>query len=156
MNMLPQTSSWVKMGFNYLLMEWKFNFPSQLASDFCTMQEICGLRWRTKSSLQECVWTWLKEERWEKWGRRSTEIRELYFERNYFGLASRVLQSLPRSSPSEERSLGKGGGWDAPLVLALLEEVDQWLDTPVPESPPQFIVNFIIFSRRIISSWMRH
>ena len=42
--MLTQTSSRVKMGFNYLLMERKFNFPSQLASDFCTMQEICGLR----------------------------------------------------------------------------------------------------------------
>lgn len=39
LNLLTQTSSRVKMGFNYLLMERKFNFLSQSASDFCTKQK---------------------------------------------------------------------------------------------------------------------
>ena len=49
LNLLTQTSSRVKMGFNYLLMERKFNFLSQSASDFCTKQKFVeGWGWEQK------------------------------------------------------------------------------------------------------------
>ena len=146
------------MGFNYLLMERKLNFPSQLASDFCTKQEICGLRWRTKSSLQECVWTWLKEERWEERGRPAEyrDQRTLFWAellRTGFSCFTIITKELTqwtsltwhwRSRHLCCASVGSpGGSWSM-----------TWY--PVTGSPPQSIVSFKIFSRRIISSWMRH
>ena len=153
--MLTQTSSRVKMGFNYLLMERKFNFPSQVTSAQCKKSAGWGDEQKVLcKNVSELDWK-RKDERREVGRVQGSENFILsgitldwllVFYNHYQGVNPVNIAHL-----ALER--------DAPLlclVLAVLEEVDQWLDTPVPDSLPQFIVNFIIFSRRIISSWMRH
>ena len=74
LNLLTQTSSRVKMGFNYLLMERKFNFLSQSARDFCTKQKFVeGWGWKQKvlcNNVSNVI------ERGKMRGERSAEYRD--------------------------------------------------------------------------------